>query len=55
VSGHRYGFGLVKNAQARGDFQVLSERACRALRVDLGTEVAGGLAALTAAMEHSSP
>ena len=33
VPGQTYTFGIVKAAQARGDFQVLSERKRRALRV----------------------
>ena len=36
VPGARYSFGVVKAAQARGDFQVLVERGRRALRVHLG-------------------
>ena len=43
VPGRRYSFGLVKAAQARGDFQVLVERGRRALRVHVGSDVAAGL------------
>jgi transaldolase/glucose-6-phosphate isomerase len=43
VPGARYSFGIVKAAQARGDFQVLVERGRRALRVHLGADVAAGL------------
>ncbi len=43
VPGARYSFGVVKAAQARGDFQVLVERGRRALRVHLGADVAAGL------------
>ena len=39
----RYTFGVVKAAQARGDFQVLVDRQRRALRVHLGADVAAGL------------
>ncbi|PSB58436.1 bifunctional transaldolase/phosoglucose isomerase [Chamaesiphon polymorphus] len=46
VPGQNYTFGIVKAAQARGDFQVLAERERRALRVHLGTDVAAGLTAL---------
>jgi len=46
VPGQKYTFGLVKAAQARGDFQVLAERSRRALRVHLGPDVAAGLATL---------
>lgn len=45
-----YTFGIVKAAQARGDFQVLSDRGRRALRVHLGADVAAGLQTLQAAM-----
>ena len=38
-----YTFGVVKAAQARGDFQVLAERDRRALRVHIGPDVAAGL------------
>jgi transaldolase/glucose-6-phosphate isomerase len=43
VPGQKYTFGVVKAAQARGDFQVLAERGRRALRVHLGADVARGL------------
>jgi transaldolase / glucose-6-phosphate isomerase len=46
VPGQSYTFGVVKAAQARGDFQVLAERDRRALRVHLGTDVQAGLAVL---------
>ena len=45
VPGQKYTFGVVKAAQARGDFQVLAERNRRALRVHL-KDVESGLAAL---------
>jgi transaldolase/glucose-6-phosphate isomerase len=46
VPGQNYSFGVVKAAQARGDFQVLSERKRRALRAHLGADVARGLRTL---------
>jgi transaldolase / glucose-6-phosphate isomerase len=46
VPGQRYTFGVVKAAQARGDFQVLIERGRRALRAHLGEDVEAGLGAL---------
>ena len=46
VPGQKYTFGVVKAAQARGDFQVLAERNRRALRVHLD-DVETGLAALS--------
>jgi transaldolase/glucose-6-phosphate isomerase len=50
VPGQKYTFGVVKAAQARGDFEVLSERGRRALRVHLGTDVSGGLQKLNEAI-----
>ena len=43
VPGQKYTFGVVKAAQARGDFQVLAERKRRALRVHLGKDLKAGL------------
>jgi hypothetical protein len=43
VPGQKYTFGIVKAAQARGDFRVLAERRRRALRVHLGKDLARGL------------
>ncbi len=43
VPEQKYSFGVVKSAQARGDFQVLAERHRRALRVHLGPDVAKDL------------
>lgn len=48
-----YTFGVVKAAQARGDFQVLSDRGRRALRVHLGADVATGLKTLQTAIEKA--
>ena len=53
VPGQQYTFGVVKAAQARGDFQVLAERKRRALRVHLGSDVRAGLAALQAAINEA--
>ncbi|MGO8986899.1 MAG: bifunctional transaldolase/phosoglucose isomerase [Terriglobales bacterium] len=46
VPGQKYTFGIVKAAQARGDFQVLADRKRRALRVHLGSDVQTGLSKL---------
>ncbi len=46
IPGQKYTFGVVKVAQARGDFQVLLERGRRALRVHLTGEVKTALEAL---------
>jgi transaldolase/glucose-6-phosphate isomerase len=53
VSDQKYTFGVVKAAQARGDFAVLAERGRRALRVHLGKDVKAGLRRLQAAMEQA--
>jgi transaldolase/glucose-6-phosphate isomerase len=53
VPGQKYTFGIVKAAQARGDFQVLADRGRRALRVHLGSNVKAGLAALQAAVQKA--
>jgi len=50
VPGQKYTFGLVKAAQALGDFQVLAERGRRVLRVHLGANVQAGLATLQEVM-----
>jgi transaldolase/glucose-6-phosphate isomerase len=42
VPGQRYTFGVVKAAQARGDFQVLLDRGRRALRVHIGSDLSIG-------------
>jgi glucose-6-phosphate isomerase len=46
VPDQKYTFGVVKAAQARGDFAVLAERGRRALRVHLGADVGADLAKL---------
>lgn len=53
VPGQKYTFGVVKAAQARGDFQVLAERGRRALRVHLGKDLKAGLATLLAAVQKA--
>jgi transaldolase/glucose-6-phosphate isomerase len=50
VPGHSYSFGVVKAAQARGDFEVLVERGRLALSVHL-KDVDTGLAELARAIE----
>jgi transaldolase/glucose-6-phosphate isomerase len=51
IPGESYTFATLKNAQALGDLQVLRRRGRRALRVNLGTDIDGGLAALAAICE----
>lgn len=50
VPNQKYTFGIVKAAQARGDFEVLAERGRRALRVHLDEDVSAGLRKLGAAI-----
>ena len=50
VPGQKYTFGVVKAAQARGDFAVLAERGRRALRVHLSADVSEDLDKLNGAI-----
>ena len=54
VPGQKFTFGVVKAAQARGDFRFLAERGRRALRVHLGKDVAAGLTTLCGRCERSA-
>jgi len=53
VPGQKASFGVIKAAQARGDFDVLTERGRRALRVHLKGDLASGLKALDAAITEA--
>ena len=53
IPGHRASFGVVKAAQARGDFGVLVERGRRALRVHIKGGLATGLAELETAVKRA--
>jgi len=53
VPGHSYTFGVVKSAQARGDFAVLAERGRRALRVHTGKNVLQDLRKLGTALRQA--
>jgi transaldolase/glucose-6-phosphate isomerase len=53
VPGQKYTFGIVKAAQARGDFDVLAERGRRALRVHIAGDLAAGLKALGRALDEA--
>ena len=53
IPGQRYTFGVIEAAQAAGDFQALLGRRRRALRVHLGTDAAGGLAAIDRALAEA--
>jgi hypothetical protein len=53
VPGQKYTFGVVKAAQARGDFDVLVQRDRRALRVHLGKDLKAELDRLSAAFREA--
>jgi transaldolase/glucose-6-phosphate isomerase len=53
VPGKKYTFGIVKAAQARGDFNVLTERGRRALRAHLTGDLAAGLKTLQQAIQQA--
>jgi transaldolase / glucose-6-phosphate isomerase len=53
VPGQNYTFGIVKAAQARGDFQVLVERGRRALRVHMGADLGSAFATLQSAIKQA--
>jgi transaldolase / glucose-6-phosphate isomerase len=53
VPGQKASFGVIKAAQARGDFDVLTERGRRALRVHLKGDLASGLKMLDEAITEA--
>jgi transaldolase/glucose-6-phosphate isomerase len=53
VPGQKASFGVIKAAQARGDFGVLTERGRRALRVHLKGDLEQGLAMLDTAIQNA--
>src|SRR6201996_2875029 len=53
VPGQKASFGVIKAAQARGDFGVLTERRRRAMRVHLKGDLASGLKILDAAISEA--
>jgi transaldolase / glucose-6-phosphate isomerase len=53
VPGQKASFGVIKAAQARGDFDVLTERGRRALRVHLKGDLEQGLAKLESAIQNA--
>lgn len=50
IPGHRASFGVIRDAQARGDFDVLTERGRRAIRVHLQGDIAAATDELTRAI-----
>ena len=53
VPGQKASFGVIKAAQARGDFDVLTERGRRALRVHLKGDLSSGLKTLDEAIRRA--
>ena len=53
VPGQKASFGVIKAAQARGDFDVLAERGRRLLRVHLPADLDSGLKTLAKAVEEA--
>jgi transaldolase / glucose-6-phosphate isomerase len=53
IPGEKASFGVIKAAQARGDFGVLAERDRRALRLHIKGDVAKGLATINAAVSSA--
>jgi glucose-6-phosphate isomerase len=52
IPGERYGFGVLRQAQAAGDYQVLEKRGRRVVRVHLGARIEPALDELIAAFEN---
>jgi len=53
LPGQKASFGVIKAAQARGDFNVLTERGRRALRVHIKGDLEAGLKALNSAIQYA--
>jgi hypothetical protein len=48
-------FGVLKQAQALGDFQSLASRHRRAIRLHLGTDIGAGLRTLLEIVQNGFP
>ena len=55
IPGRPYGFGILKQAQALGDFESLANRSRRVIRVHLGKGVAEGLTTLLGLVREARP
>jgi transaldolase/glucose-6-phosphate isomerase len=55
IPDQKFSFGVLKRAQAQGDFQVLCERGRRILRVHLPAAVEPALAKLVEAVKAALP
>ncbi len=55
LPGEPFGFSILKQAQALGDFASLASRNRRAIRIHLGTDIAAGLKTLLAIVQNQLP
>jgi transaldolase/glucose-6-phosphate isomerase len=55
IVGEPFTFGVLKQAQALGDFQSLASRDRRAIRVHLGADIAAGLKTLLEIVQTALP
>jgi transaldolase/glucose-6-phosphate isomerase len=55
IAGEPFTFGVLKQAQALGDFESLASRNRRAIRLHLGSDIAGGLRTLLEIVRSSFP
>ena len=55
IPGEPYSFSVLKQAQALGDFRLLSTRGRRAIRIDLGADALAGLERLQQLIGESAP
>ncbi len=55
IAGEPFTFGVLKQAQALGDFESLASRNRRAIRVHLGTDITAGLRKLLDIVQSSFP
>ena len=54
IPGQSYDFGTLKAAQALGDLQSLASHGRRAIRIDLGADIQGGLARLLRMLDRAT-
>ena len=55
IPNQTYTYSVLKQAQALGDFRSLASRGRRAIRVDLGPDVAAGLRRLLSLVQDALP
>jgi transaldolase/glucose-6-phosphate isomerase len=52
LPGEKFTFGVLKDAQALGDFESLTKRQRRAIRINLGNDIVGGLKTILSAVQQ---